>query len=42
MAQLQLADHPTATIAYAIASLEFADNPEVRRLALDALWRGPT
>jgi hypothetical protein len=42
LAQLQLEDHPTATIAYAIASLEFADNPEVRLLALDALWRGPT
>ncbi len=42
LAQLQLEDHPTATIAYAIASLELADNPEVRRLALEALWRGPT
>jgi WD40 repeat protein/DNA-binding winged helix-turn-helix (wHTH) protein len=42
LAQLQLNKHPTGTIAYTIASLELADNPEVRRLALEALWRGPT
>jgi len=42
LAQLRLEEHPTATVAYTIASLELADNPEVRRLALDALWRGPT
>ena len=42
LAQLQLEDHPSAAIAYAIASLELADSPEVRRLALEALWRGPT
>jgi WD40 repeat protein len=29
-------------LAYAIASLEVADDPEVRRFALEALWRGPT
>ncbi|MCK5411516.1 MAG: WD40 repeat domain-containing protein, partial [Gemmatimonadetes bacterium] len=42
LAQLQLEKHPSATIAYAIASLELADNPEVRRLAVEALWIGPT
>ena len=42
LGQLQLEEHPTAAIAYAIASLELADSPEVRRLAVDALWRGPT
>ena len=42
LAQLRLEDHPTAAVAYSIASLDLADNPEVRRLALDALWRGPT
>ena len=42
LAQLRLEDHPTAAIAYSIASLEFADNREVRRLAVEALWRGPT
>ena len=42
LAQLRLEEHPTAAIAYAIASLELADNPEMRRLALEALWRGPT
>jgi WD40 repeat protein len=42
LAQLQLEKHPTATIAYAIASLELADSPEVRRLVVKALWAGPT
>jgi WD40 repeat protein len=42
LAQLELEGHPTAAIAYAIGSLELADNPEVRRLALHALWMGPT
>jgi WD40 repeat protein len=42
LAQLRLEDHPTGAIAYAIASLERSDNPDVRLLALDALWRGPT
>jgi WD40 repeat protein len=42
LAQLQLEKHSTATIAYAIASLGLADNPEVRRLAVEALWVGPT
>ncbi len=42
LAQLHInAQYPYA-LAHAIASLELADNPAVRRLALDALWRGPT
>ncbi|MGB5344101.1 MAG: hypothetical protein WBP67_18600, partial [Thermoanaerobaculia bacterium] len=42
LAQPRLEDHPTAALAYATTSLELADNPEVRRFALEALWRGPT
>jgi WD40 repeat protein/DNA-binding winged helix-turn-helix (wHTH) protein len=42
LAQLELEENPAASIAYAIASLELADNPKVRRLVLNALWRGPT
>jgi DNA-binding winged helix-turn-helix (wHTH) protein/WD40 repeat protein len=42
LAQLQVGEYPTAAIAYAIASLELSDNPEVRRLVLETLWRGPT
>ena len=41
-AKERLRSHPTGELAYAIASLEQVDNPEVRRLALDALWQGPT
>ncbi len=39
--QLQLPSNPTATLAYTIASLELADRPSTRFLALEALWRGP-
>ena len=42
VAQLELETQPTATIAHAIASLELADDPKIRLLALEALWRGPT
>ena len=42
LGQLRLEDYPTATLAHAIASLELADTPEARRLALQALWQGPT
>jgi serine/threonine protein kinase/WD40 repeat protein len=42
LARPRLAEHPTEALAYATASLERADNPEVRLLALEALWRGPT
>jgi WD40 repeat protein len=38
----QLQESPSETLAYAIASLKLGDNPAVRRLALEALWRGPT
>ncbi|PYT10660.1 MAG: hypothetical protein DMF51_17820, partial [Acidobacteria bacterium] len=39
--QLQIDTNPTLAVAFAIASLERADNPEVRRFALDALGRQP-
>jgi WD40 repeat protein len=42
LGQLELESYPSATIAYTIASLELADNVGARRLALEALWRGPT
>jgi WD40 repeat protein len=33
--------YPTAALAYARKSLELADRPETRRLAVEILWRGP-
>ena len=42
LGQLEEAEHPTAALAYAMKSLERADSPEVRRFALEMLWRGPT
>ncbi len=42
LGQLALDSYPSATVAYAIASLEQADTMTARKLALDALWRGPT
>jgi WD40 repeat protein len=36
-----LATERTSALAYAITSLELADIPETRRLALEALWAGP-
>jgi WD40 repeat protein len=42
LARFELEDHPSAAIAYAIASLELADIPRVRELVVEALWRGPT
>jgi len=42
LAQLTLTDHPNAALAYAIASLESADNDPARRFALEALWQGPS
>jgi WD40 repeat protein len=42
LGQLELRDYPSNALAYAIASLELADSPDVRRFALEALWRGPT
>ena len=38
----QVDAYPTAALAYARKSLEVADTAEARRLALEALWRGPT
>ncbi len=37
----QTASNPSTALAYALASLELADEPAARRLALEALWSGP-
>ncbi len=42
LGQLELDSYPSATVAHAIASLEEADSQAARRLALEALWQGPT
>ena len=42
LGQLELDIYPSATVAHAIASLELADSQAARRLALEALWLGPT
>jgi len=42
LGQLKLADSPSTALAFAIASLERADNDPARRFALEALWQGPT
>jgi serine/threonine protein kinase/WD40 repeat protein len=41
LGRLRLADHPMDALAYAIASLERADNEPARRFAVEALWQGP-
>ena len=41
LGRLRLADHPNAAFAYAIASLECADNDGARRFAVEALAQGP-
>ena len=41
LGQTEIAQNPTASVAYALASLERADTPHARRLALRALWQGP-
>jgi WD40 repeat protein len=41
-ARMKLDNSPTLALAYAIRSLELADNAQVRRLTVEALWRGPT
>ena len=41
LGQLELESYPSATVAHAIASLELSDTAAARRLALDALWKGP-
>ena len=42
LGQAEIDGNPTAAVAYALASLEHDDSPHARRLALRALWRGPT
>ncbi len=42
LAQIELETDHTASLAYATASLEMADDEEVRKLAVEALWRGPS
>ena len=42
LGQAEIDANPTAAVAYALASLEHGDSPHARRLALRALWRGPT
>ncbi len=41
LGQLELDKNPTAALAHALASLEHADTPHARLLALRALWSGP-
>ena len=42
LGQVEMRENPSASLAYALASLERDDNRSVRELALQALWRGPT
>jgi len=42
LGRLDLEGRPMAALAHAIASLERIDNEPARRLAVEALWRGPT
>ena len=42
LGRLRLDDHPSAALAYAIASLDRADSEAARRFAIEALWQGPT
>jgi WD40 repeat protein len=42
LGQLEMDAFPTGALAYATRSIEIADSPEARRLALESLWRGPT
>ena len=42
LARLELDTNPSAAVAYVLASLELIDSPEARRLAVEALWKGPT
>ncbi len=41
LGRVELADNPTAALAYAIASLDCFDSPLSRHFALEALSRGP-
>ena len=42
LGRLEMDDYPTAAVAYSLASLELSDQQPARRLALEALSRGPT
>ena len=42
LGRLEIEHYPTGALAYALASLERADDPQTRLFALEALWRGPT
>jgi WD40 repeat protein/DNA-binding winged helix-turn-helix (wHTH) protein len=42
LGQMELDRYPTATVAYALRSLELSESSEARLLALRALQRGPT
>jgi WD40 repeat protein/DNA-binding winged helix-turn-helix (wHTH) protein len=42
LGHLRLDSYPSAALAHAMASLELADSHPARRLALEALWQGPT
>jgi hypothetical protein len=41
LGRLRLGEHRNAALAYAIASVERADNDAGRRFAVEALWQGP-
>jgi WD40 repeat protein/DNA-binding winged helix-turn-helix (wHTH) protein len=40
LGRLELEYHPSAALAFALASLERTDTPEARRFAVEALWHG--
>ncbi len=42
LGRLRLEDHPSAALAYALASIERTDNEPAREFAVEALWQGPT
>jgi serine/threonine protein kinase/WD40 repeat protein len=41
LGRVKLVDSPKVALAYAIASIERADNEQARRFAVEALWQGP-
>ncbi|MCG6925739.1 MAG: hypothetical protein LJF30_10550, partial [Acidobacteria bacterium] len=41
LGRVELDRYPTAALAYVRKSLELADSPEARQLAVKILWRGP-
>jgi WD40 repeat protein len=41
LSRLEIDSNPTSALGLGIASLERADTPEARRIALEAFWRGP-